>query len=347
MNNYRQSPHSPIQTPPCPHCGIPMVKRHGQYGYFWSCQNYPCCPFTLNYPRGKLSSNQQGFLNELLALEKLCKTFIGRLDHTILEDQDNNLTATYYHKFLTDFESELESSKKRFAPYLSQQKYRNSQSSINTICGLVYGKYAQAFYDIGFYSDSLKTVVTSLDLVSSSDMRYEDLITLQRHIQRKIASINKPLTAQSPSVTSPPIPSHPPLPLNPTTAKSPHRFGFMHIILCIGMAAILFLFFTSLYKPYVPPRSAPATTNTTTNHNRYTKSKSSPAYIPSNIAPSGAKPDNGPTVTNKYIGNINTKKFHVSGCRAEQRMNDSNRVPFESRDAAINEGYIPCGICNP
>jgi hypothetical protein len=30
----------------CPNCGIPLVKRHGSYGEFWGCPNYPRCRYT-------------------------------------------------------------------------------------------------------------------------------------------------------------------------------------------------------------------------------------------------------------------------------------------------------------
>ena len=34
----------------CPNCNIPLVKRHGSYGEFWGCQNYPRCRYTSNLP---------------------------------------------------------------------------------------------------------------------------------------------------------------------------------------------------------------------------------------------------------------------------------------------------------
>lgn len=46
-----------------------------------------------------------------------------------------------------------------------------------------------------------------------------------------------------------------------------------------------------------------------------------------------------------YIGNRNSKKFHLPSCStlpAEQ-----NRVYFKTREEAINAGYSPCKRCNP
>ncbi len=31
----------------CPNCGGPVVKKHGRYGEFFACKNYPECRYTL------------------------------------------------------------------------------------------------------------------------------------------------------------------------------------------------------------------------------------------------------------------------------------------------------------
>lgn len=46
-----------------------------------------------------------------------------------------------------------------------------------------------------------------------------------------------------------------------------------------------------------------------------------------------------------YIGNKNTKKFHLSSCRST--VSEDNKIYFSMRDDYINAGYIPCKICNP
>ena len=46
-----------------------------------------------------------------------------------------------------------------------------------------------------------------------------------------------------------------------------------------------------------------------------------------------------------FIGNINSKKFHRSSC--SHLPLEKNRVFFATREAAINAGYSPCGICKP
>lgn len=49
----------------------------------------------------------------------------------------------------------------------------------------------------------------------------------------------------------------------------------------------------------------------------------------------------------QYIGNLNTHKFHYASCRYVSAMNPSNKVPFTTRDEAIQAGYVPCKVCRP
>ena len=49
----------------------------------------------------------------------------------------------------------------------------------------------------------------------------------------------------------------------------------------------------------------------------------------------------------EYIGNLNTHIFHKSTCGSVGTMNEENKIIFEGRDDAINDGYTPCKRCNP
>lgn len=51
------------------------------------------------------------------------------------------------------------------------------------------------------------------------------------------------------------------------------------------------------------------------------------------------------SVANKYIGNKNSLKFHYPTCQGLPL--EKNRVYFDLRATAINNGYVPCKICNP
>jgi competence protein ComEC len=46
-----------------------------------------------------------------------------------------------------------------------------------------------------------------------------------------------------------------------------------------------------------------------------------------------------------YIGNINSYKFHRPDCSGLPA--EKNRLIFNTREAALSEGYDPCGICKP
>jgi len=48
-----------------------------------------------------------------------------------------------------------------------------------------------------------------------------------------------------------------------------------------------------------------------------------------------------------YIGNKNSKKFHLPDCQRAEKISPANRVYFKSRDEAIKAGYVPCKVCRP
>lgn len=51
--------------------------------------------------------------------------------------------------------------------------------------------------------------------------------------------------------------------------------------------------------------------------------------------------------SSSYIGNANSHKFHSSDCQEITKMNSQNKVTFNSRQEAVNNGYKPCKKCNP
>lgn len=53
-----------------------------------------------------------------------------------------------------------------------------------------------------------------------------------------------------------------------------------------------------------------------------------------------------PTAAN-YIGNSNSGKFHYASCTWVGKMNPGNKVYFETRQEAVNAGYVPCKVCKP
>ncbi|MEN6351227.1 MAG: Ada metal-binding domain-containing protein, partial [Syntrophomonas sp.] len=69
----------------------------------------------------------------------------------------------------------------------------------------------------------------------------------------------------------------------------------------------------------------------------------------SNAAPPGVVQQPSPSVPSNssslYIGNKNSKKFHLSTCQSLPAK--KNRIEFSSRAEALAQGYVPCQSCNP
>jgi len=50
-------------------------------------------------------------------------------------------------------------------------------------------------------------------------------------------------------------------------------------------------------------------------------------------------------VPTTYIGNINSKVFHLPTCPSLPQ--EQNRIYFTTRDGALNAGFTPCSVCKP
>lgn len=62
----------------------------------------------------------------------------------------------------------------------------------------------------------------------------------------------------------------------------------------------------------------------------------------------GAESSAEPAQDETYILNIRSKKFHRPDCASVDSMREENRETFHgSREALIEQGYAPCGSCNP
>ena len=47
------------------------------------------------------------------------------------------------------------------------------------------------------------------------------------------------------------------------------------------------------------------------------------------------------------VASSKTDKFHRPDCEWAQKISDSNKITYPSRNDAISAGKIPCSICNP
>ena len=45
--------------------------------------------------------------------------------------------------------------------------------------------------------------------------------------------------------------------------------------------------------------------------------------------------------------NTNSMKFHYANCRYASKISPENYRTCSSREEAIAQGFIPCGVCNP
>lgn len=52
-----------------------------------------------------------------------------------------------------------------------------------------------------------------------------------------------------------------------------------------------------------------------------------------------------PALASDYLGNPRSMKFHYASCRTINHP--ENFIPFQTRDEAIDSGYVPCKVCNP
>lgn len=108
-------------------------------------------------------------------------------------------------------------------------------------------------------------------------------------------------------------------------------------------------FLTALYSPLAirNASSANATANQSTNNTKSSNSSSSQAAKSSSNSSKSSNSGNSGSSGGTYIGNKNTHKFHYSWCSSVKKMKESNKVYLNSRDDAINRGYVPCKNCNP
>lgn len=58
--------------------------------------------------------------------------------------------------------------------------------------------------------------------------------------------------------------------------------------------------------------------------------------------------NNNDSENSVYVLNLKSKKFHATDCQSVSKINDSNKeITSKTRDELINEGFLPCKICNP
>jgi len=56
---------------------------------------------------------------------------------------------------------------------------------------------------------------------------------------------------------------------------------------------------------------------------------------------------NSAGATGYYIGNKNSKKFHLPDCPSVAKMSEANKIRLKSKHEAVDKGFIPCKNCDP
>ncbi len=54
-----------------------------------------------------------------------------------------------------------------------------------------------------------------------------------------------------------------------------------------------------------------------------------------------------PALASTYLANTKSGIFHVYSCSTIKHHNAAHFVPYESRQACVDDGYRPCRKCNP
>lgn len=54
-----------------------------------------------------------------------------------------------------------------------------------------------------------------------------------------------------------------------------------------------------------------------------------------------------PDSDDKYVGSVNSDKYHYPSCRWAKKIKPENRVWFKDKDDARRQGYVPCKVCKP
>lgn len=99
---------------------------------------------------------------------------------------------------------------------------------------------------------------------------------------------------------------------------------------------------------YATTTSEPATTSVDTNTTDTGSSSSDHTSSADYSSSSDSESSSSTSSTSAaYVANSNTGKFHYADCYWVTKMSPSHKVYFNSREAAIKAGYVPCKVCNP
>ena len=65
------------------------------------------------------------------------------------------------------------------------------------------------------------------------------------------------------------------------------------------------------------------------------------------VDPIVEKDDSSASESGEYWASAKAEKFHLPSCEWAQKIGEDNKIVYHSRDDAISDGKVPCGVCNP
>ena len=65
------------------------------------------------------------------------------------------------------------------------------------------------------------------------------------------------------------------------------------------------------------------------------------------VNPIVEKGDSSGSNATEYWASAKAEKFHLPTCEWAEKISDDNKIIYQSRDDAIEDGKVPCGACNP
>ena len=65
------------------------------------------------------------------------------------------------------------------------------------------------------------------------------------------------------------------------------------------------------------------------------------------VNPIVEKGDSSASNATEYWASAKAEKFHLPTCEWAEKISDDNKIIYQTRDDAIEDGKVPCGACNP
>lgn len=62
---------------------------------------------------------------------------------------------------------------------------------------------------------------------------------------------------------------------------------------------------------------------------------------------SDSKNEGVPVGEYKYVGSVNSDKYHRPDCRWAKKIKPKNEIWFKDKEDARKHGYVPCKVCKP